>query len=291
MTAATGGLDLLVLTGGVGEHSWQVRAALAEALPHLGVGGRRRAQPGDHGRRRHQRGRRGGAHRRRHRTRGPGDPPTGPRRPRASAERGPAARRRPPAAQARTASQSRKSPSGARIAVTIARSPKLSRSLSRRPANTWCPRAPTSWLSGWTSCGSSGGKGGEPIGPLENSQTGRVAQGGRVRAHPVARGLPPPAGVDRAADEDGVEPGRRGRVLRLLEEDRQPDRAAVVPVGQLAHGQRRQRGRGTREQRKRIVGRGHALGVTQVRVSRCNGGASRWDRRCRLRKDACGERQ
>jgi acetate kinase len=38
MTAATGGLDLLVLTGGVGEHSWQVRAALAEALPHLGVG-------------------------------------------------------------------------------------------------------------------------------------------------------------------------------------------------------------------------------------------------------------
>jgi acetate kinase len=37
MTAATGGLDLLVLTGGVGEHSWQVRAALAEALPHLGL--------------------------------------------------------------------------------------------------------------------------------------------------------------------------------------------------------------------------------------------------------------
>jgi acetate kinase len=37
MTAATGGLDLLVLTGGVGEHAWQVRAALAEALPHLGL--------------------------------------------------------------------------------------------------------------------------------------------------------------------------------------------------------------------------------------------------------------
>jgi|tagenome__1003787_1003787.scaffolds.fasta_scaffold20585932_1 acetate kinase len=37
MTAATGGLDLLVLTGGVGEHSWQVRAALAGALPHLGL--------------------------------------------------------------------------------------------------------------------------------------------------------------------------------------------------------------------------------------------------------------
>jgi acetate kinase len=37
MTAATAGLDLLVLTGGVGEHSWQVRAALAEALPHLGI--------------------------------------------------------------------------------------------------------------------------------------------------------------------------------------------------------------------------------------------------------------
>ena len=37
MTAATGGLDLLVLTGGVGEHAWQVRAALAEGLAHLGV--------------------------------------------------------------------------------------------------------------------------------------------------------------------------------------------------------------------------------------------------------------
>jgi acetate kinase len=37
MTAATGGLDLLVLTGGVGEHAWEVRAALAERLAHLGV--------------------------------------------------------------------------------------------------------------------------------------------------------------------------------------------------------------------------------------------------------------
>ena len=37
MTAATGGLDLLVLTGGVGEHAWQIRAALAEAVAHLGV--------------------------------------------------------------------------------------------------------------------------------------------------------------------------------------------------------------------------------------------------------------
>jgi acetate kinase len=37
MTAASGGLDLLVLTGGVGEHAWQVRAALAVALRHLGV--------------------------------------------------------------------------------------------------------------------------------------------------------------------------------------------------------------------------------------------------------------
>jgi acetate kinase len=38
MTAATGGLDLLVLTGGVGEHAWQVRGALAETLSYLGVG-------------------------------------------------------------------------------------------------------------------------------------------------------------------------------------------------------------------------------------------------------------
>lgn len=37
MTAATGGLDLLVLTGGVGEHAWQVRAGLAGLLAHLGV--------------------------------------------------------------------------------------------------------------------------------------------------------------------------------------------------------------------------------------------------------------
>jgi acetate kinase len=37
MTAATGGLDLLVLTGGVGEHAWQVRAELAGALSHLGL--------------------------------------------------------------------------------------------------------------------------------------------------------------------------------------------------------------------------------------------------------------
>ncbi len=37
MTAATGGLDLLVFTGGVGEHSWQVRAALGEALAHVGT--------------------------------------------------------------------------------------------------------------------------------------------------------------------------------------------------------------------------------------------------------------
>jgi acetate kinase len=37
MTAATGGLDLLVLTGGVGEHAAPVRAALAEALAHLGL--------------------------------------------------------------------------------------------------------------------------------------------------------------------------------------------------------------------------------------------------------------
>ena len=38
MAAATGGLDLLVLTGGVGEHAWQVRAGLAGALAHLGLG-------------------------------------------------------------------------------------------------------------------------------------------------------------------------------------------------------------------------------------------------------------
>ncbi|MFW3170981.1 acetate/propionate family kinase [Geodermatophilus sp. CPCC 206100] len=37
MTAATSGLDLLVLTGGVGEHAWQVREALGAGLAHLGV--------------------------------------------------------------------------------------------------------------------------------------------------------------------------------------------------------------------------------------------------------------
>ena len=38
MAAATGGVDLLVMTGGVGEHSWQVRADAAERLGWLGVG-------------------------------------------------------------------------------------------------------------------------------------------------------------------------------------------------------------------------------------------------------------
>jgi acetate kinase len=37
LTAATGGLDLLVLTGGVGEHAWQVREEAARRLAHLGV--------------------------------------------------------------------------------------------------------------------------------------------------------------------------------------------------------------------------------------------------------------
>ncbi|QSR30613.1 acetate kinase [Nocardioides sp. S5] len=37
MAASAGGLDVLVFTGGVGEHSAQVRAAAAERLSHLGV--------------------------------------------------------------------------------------------------------------------------------------------------------------------------------------------------------------------------------------------------------------
>ncbi|MCF6507307.1 acetate/propionate family kinase [Blastococcus sp. MG754426] len=37
MTAAAGGLDLLVMTGGVGEHAPRVRAAVAGALPFLGL--------------------------------------------------------------------------------------------------------------------------------------------------------------------------------------------------------------------------------------------------------------
>jgi acetate kinase len=37
MTAAAGGLDALVFTGGIGEHSPVVRAAAAEQLDHLGV--------------------------------------------------------------------------------------------------------------------------------------------------------------------------------------------------------------------------------------------------------------
>ncbi|RBY97518.1 acetate/propionate family kinase [Blastococcus sp. TF02-8] len=37
MTSATGGLDLLVFTGGVGEHAWSVREAAAERLTHLGL--------------------------------------------------------------------------------------------------------------------------------------------------------------------------------------------------------------------------------------------------------------
>jgi acetate kinase len=37
MTGATGGIDLMVMTGGVGEHSWQVREAVAAELAHLGL--------------------------------------------------------------------------------------------------------------------------------------------------------------------------------------------------------------------------------------------------------------
>jgi acetate kinase len=37
MAATAGGLDLLVFTGGVGEHVPEVRAAAAERLAHLGV--------------------------------------------------------------------------------------------------------------------------------------------------------------------------------------------------------------------------------------------------------------
>jgi acetate kinase len=37
MAASAGGLDLLVMTGGVGEHGWQVRADLARRLEWMGV--------------------------------------------------------------------------------------------------------------------------------------------------------------------------------------------------------------------------------------------------------------
>lgn len=37
MTAAMGGIDVLTFTGGVGEHSWQVREGAAEGLGFLGV--------------------------------------------------------------------------------------------------------------------------------------------------------------------------------------------------------------------------------------------------------------
>lgn len=37
MTAAIGGLDLLVMTGGVGEHAWQVREGAVGAVAHLGA--------------------------------------------------------------------------------------------------------------------------------------------------------------------------------------------------------------------------------------------------------------
>lgn len=37
MVASAGGLDLLVFTGGIGEHVPAVRAAAAEGLGHLGI--------------------------------------------------------------------------------------------------------------------------------------------------------------------------------------------------------------------------------------------------------------
>jgi len=50
MAAATGGLDLLVFTGGIGEHAPELRAAVAAGLGHLGVridAGRNDAADGD----------------------------------------------------------------------------------------------------------------------------------------------------------------------------------------------------------------------------------------------------
>ena len=55
----------------------------------------------------------------------------------------------------------------------MARSPKESRLFSSRPGKTRWPQAPVSGMSAPTSWGSSAGKGGSPIGPLGNSQTGR----------------------------------------------------------------------------------------------------------------------
>ena len=37
MVAALGGLDLLVFTGGIGEHAWQIRAAICAGCAHLGI--------------------------------------------------------------------------------------------------------------------------------------------------------------------------------------------------------------------------------------------------------------
>jgi acetate kinase len=50
MAASAGGLDLLVMTGGVGEHAWPVREEAARRLAHLGVAldeHRNRATTGD----------------------------------------------------------------------------------------------------------------------------------------------------------------------------------------------------------------------------------------------------
>ena len=68
MAAAAGGLDVLVFTGGVGEHAADLRAAVVDGLAHLGVRLDAEAQ-----RRARGRGRRRGRRRRGRRARGPRD--------------------------------------------------------------------------------------------------------------------------------------------------------------------------------------------------------------------------
>ena len=80
MIAVLGGLDVLVFTGGVGEHAAEVRAAACEPLGFAGVrvdAGRER-RPRRRGR--DQRGGRGGSHVRRDRARRRRDRPPGARR-------------------------------------------------------------------------------------------------------------------------------------------------------------------------------------------------------------------
>ena len=116
-------------------------------------------------------------------------------------------------AHSRTSTQGRKSPSGARTAVTMRRSLKPRARRSSLPAKLRYSRAPVLSISACTSAGSSSGFGGSPAGRWRRAtrSLGEVG-GGQIDEAPHR--LHPAPDVDRAAQDHGVVLADAGDVLR-----------------------------------------------------------------------------